>query len=100
MLAGLDSLKFSFNFSSPRQFHAVTHLHKALPCWSLFTEGHITCDGHLSACCFDHSGRFQMGDLNRMSFMEAWNSQPFVKLRAAHLKKDLRGTVCENCIAY
>jgi len=24
----------------------------------------------------------------------------FVGLRAAHLKKDVRGTVCENCIAY
>jgi hypothetical protein len=32
--------------------------------------------------------------------MEAWNSQPFVKLREAHLKKDVKGTVCEACVAY
>ena len=188
MLAGLDSLKFSLNFSSPRQFHAVTHLHaneyhtvvsnlkdacwirdyvefstghrcglyasslcyddkqerrmrkvvqeilpfvdehyylplygyaglprragddaehdcaealhKALPCWSLFTEGHITSDGHLSACCFDHSSRFHMGDLNRVSFLEAWHSPQFQRLREAHLKQEVCATVCAQCIAY
>jgi hypothetical protein len=41
-----------------------------------------------------------MGDLNQRSFMEAWNSEAFVSLRAAHLRKDVSGTVCENCIAY
>ena len=41
-----------------------------------------------------------MGDLVTQSFMDAWNSSSFVKLREAHLKKDVRGTVCEKCIAY
>ena len=192
MLAGLDSLKFSFNFSDPEQFHEVTRvkaseyhtvlgnlksarrvrdevlagtghrcgvyassilydgdqrdrmkeavldilpdvdqhywlplygqagltagargtrptagnqgrigaLRKPLPCWSLFTEGHITYDGRLSACCFDHDGRFNMGDLNRMSFMQAWHGAPFQALRRANLEENVRGTACEKCIAY
>ena len=75
-------------------------LRAPLPCWSAFTEGHVTAEGKLSACCFDATANWTMGDLTKMSFMEAWNSQPFVKLRAAHLKKDVRGTVCEQCIAY
>ena len=75
-------------------------LRKALPCWSLFTEGHITWDGRLSACCFDHDGRFNMGDLNAQSFEEAWHSAAFQGLRAANLAEDVRGTVCEKCIAY
>ena len=41
-----------------------------------------------------------MGDLTSVSFTEAWNSAPYVELRQAHLRKDVRGTVCENCIAY
>ena len=41
-----------------------------------------------------------MGDLNSTSFMDAWNSPEFVKLREAHLKRDVTGTVCEKCIAY
>ena len=75
-------------------------LRKPLPCWSLFTEGHITWDGRLSACCFDHDGRFNMGDLRKQSFMEAWHSAAFGRLRAANLAEDVRGTACEKCIAY
>ncbi|MDP6173028.1 MAG: SPASM domain-containing protein, partial [Rhodospirillales bacterium] len=71
-----------------------------LPCWSVFTEGHITYDGLLAACCFNHDGRFNMGDLNQMPFMEAWNSQVFQTLRQANLDLDVTGTACEKCIAY
>ena len=71
-----------------------------IPCWSIFTEGHITYDGRLSACCFDHDGRFTMGDLTTQSFKDAWVSAPFQQLRAAHLTGDVSGTVCESCIAY
>lgn len=71
-----------------------------LPCWSCFTEGHITWDGKLGACCFSHDGRFDMGDLTKQSFMSAWNSQDFQDLRAAHLGKDVTGTVCERCVIY
>jgi MoaA/NifB/PqqE/SkfB family radical SAM enzyme len=78
----------------------VGALRPPLPCWALFTEGHITYDGHLAACCFDHDGRFNMGNLNEMSFMDAWHSAPFQALRQANLLEDVTGTVCEKCIAY
>ncbi len=78
----------------------VGALRDPLPCWAVFTEGHITFDGHLSACCFDHDGRFNMGDLNTMSFMEAWHSGTFQALREANLAQDVTGTPCEQCIAY
>lgn len=75
-------------------------LREPLPCWSAFTEGHVTAEGKLSACCFDATANWTMGDLTQVSFMDAWNSGKFTNLRAAHLKRDVRGTVCENCIAY
>jgi len=75
-------------------------LREPLPCWSAFTEGHVTAEGKLSACCFDAKATWTMGDLNNVSFMEAWNSASFVKLRSAHLNRDVRGTVCESCVAY
>ena len=71
-----------------------------LPCWAVFTEGHITHDGKLSACCFDHDGRFTMGDLTKESFMDAWLSEPFRELRAANISRDVSGTACESCVAY
>ena len=76
------------------------NLRDPLPCWSIFTEGHISFDGMLSACCFDHDGRFHMGDLKTTSFMDAWNSEKFQELRKAHLNKDVKDTVCEKCVAY
>lgn len=78
----------------------VGALRPPLPCWSLFTEGHVTFDGHLSACCFDHDGRFNMGDLTKLSFRDAWHSDLFTQLREANLRQDVCGTVCEKCIAY
>ncbi len=75
-------------------------LRAPLPCWSAFTEGHVTAEGRLSACCFDATANWTMGDLTNMPFMKAWNSEPFVNLRAAHLRQDVKGTVCENCVAY
>lgn len=75
-------------------------LRDPLPCWSVFTEGHITHEGKLSACCFDAGDKWVMADLNRSSFMDGWNSEPFVALRAAHLRKDVSGTICESCVAY
>jgi len=71
-----------------------------LPCWAVFTEARVTYNGMLSACCFDHKHDFEMGDLNDVSFMDAWHSDKFQELRKAHLKKNVCGTVCENCAAY
>ena len=75
-------------------------LREPLPCWSAFTEGHVTADGILTACCFDSDGRFAMGDLNTQAFMAAWHSAAFQALRGAHIRKDVAGTICEGCLAY
>jgi len=75
-------------------------LREPLPCWSAFTEGHITHEGKLSACCFDAGDKWVMADLREVPFMEGWNSEAFVTLRAAHLRKDVTGTICESCVAY
>jgi pyruvate-formate lyase-activating enzyme len=69
-----------------------------VPCWALFTEGHVSWDSKLAACCFDHDGRFEMGDLTTTGFMEAWHSEPFRALRQAHLDGDVSSTVCAPCI--
>ena len=75
-------------------------MREPLPCWSAFTEGHITHDGKLSACCFDAGDRWVMADLNDVPFTEGWNSAKFRAVREAHLKRDVTGTPCEACVAY
>jgi MoaA/NifB/PqqE/SkfB family radical SAM enzyme len=76
------------------------NMRPAVPCWSLFTEARVSYDGYLSACCFDHDGRFRMGSLNEVSFMEAWTSDRFQELRQAHLSGDVSETVCKECVSY
>ena len=71
-----------------------------IPCWSLFTEGHIRSDLGVSLCCFDADGRFVMGNLKDQSFMDIWHSQEFQAVRKSHLDQELKATVCENCVAY
>jgi MoaA/NifB/PqqE/SkfB family radical SAM enzyme len=73
---------------------------KPLPCWSAFTEGHVRSDGLVSLCCFDADGRFQVGDLHKDDWMTIWHNDAFTRIREAHLKEDLTGTVCEECVAY
>jgi len=75
-------------------------LRAPIPCWAAFTEGHVTVDGILSACCFDADARWAMGDLKTTPFTEAWHSKKFQALRAAHLRQDVTGSVCEACVAY
>jgi hypothetical protein len=70
------------------------------PCASLFEQAHVTFDGRLSACAFDHDARFEMGDLKHETFLEAWNGERFGALRAAHLAGERRGTPCEGCSAW
>jgi len=76
------------------------NMRAAMPCWSLFTEARVSYEGHLSACCFDHDGRFRMGDLNEIPFMQAWHCDEFQALRQAHLNGDVSNTVCQDCVSH
>lgn len=69
-----------------------------LPCWTVFTAGHILSDGRVSACCMDATGNWVMGDLTKQSFMECWYSEEFKKLRRAHLEKNVISTKCVKCV--
>lgn len=68
-----------------------------IPCWTLFTAGHVLSDGRMTACCMDATGNWVMGDLNKQSFIECWHSEEFKQLRREHLKKNVIGTKCEKC---
>jgi radical SAM protein with 4Fe4S-binding SPASM domain len=79
----------------------LDNMRDPLPCWAVSTEGHITKDGYLAACCFGTGmdDDLIMGDLNTQPFMEAWNSPSFQTLRAAHLARDVSQTACASCAA-
>lgn len=72
-----------------------------IPCWSLFKEGHITVDGKISACCFDHSYKFIMGDCNTEKFSNIWNNENYQNIRKLHLISnidELKNSACSDCL--
>ncbi len=71
-----------------------------IPCWTLFTEGHIMSDGRVTACCADSDGKWVMGNMNDNSFMEIWNNNEFIRLRESHLVGNISGTKCEKCALF
>ncbi|TAL49299.1 radical SAM protein [Patescibacteria group bacterium] len=71
-----------------------------IPCWAVFNEAHVTSSGMLTACCFDADGSWTMADLKKVPLATGWHSDVFKTLRLAHLKGDVRGTVCERCALY
>lgn len=79
----------------------LDNMREPLPCWAVFTEGHITHDGLLAACCFGDGleGGLVMADLKEVDFMTGWNSAAYQALRSAHLARDVKGTACEGCAA-
>lgn len=85
---------------SPGNPGRLEAMREPLPCWAVFTEGHVTADGKLSACCFGKGAddSLAMADLNQVSFMDGWNSRAYQDLRAAHLKRDVSNTPCAECI--
>lgn len=85
---------------TPGNMGRIGALRDPLPCWCVFTEGHVCADGMLSACGFDATSKYTVADLNKQSFMEAWHSASFQDLRMAHVRKDVKGTVCEDCALY
>ena len=85
---------------TPGNMGRIGALRDPLPCWCVFTEGHVCADGMLSACGFDATSQYSVANLNEVSFMDGWHSQTFQNLREAHIKKDVKGTVCEDCALY
>jgi radical SAM protein with 4Fe4S-binding SPASM domain len=43
------------------------------PCWRWF-ELNIMADGKVSLCCMDGEGKYQIGDINKQSLLEVYNS--------------------------
>jgi len=95
--AASEEAGWAANAGNPGRYD---NMRPPVPCWAVFTEGHITWEGKLSACCFGHEDKFDMADLTKVSFEEGWNSLSYQQLRKAHIAKDLRGTPCETCLAY
>jgi organic radical activating enzyme len=68
------------------------------PCALPFARCHISAEGYLRMCCNDYQNYLALVDLNQTTLEDAWKAQVFQQMRQKHLDKDLKGTLCHNCV--
>lgn len=55
-------------------------------------------DGEVTMCCFDPQNTFNLGNLERQSIKEIYNSEKYVKFRQAHYEnRAAEYSLCANC---
>ena len=71
------------------------------PCPHVFVNFVINYDGSASLCCADWEGAYKIGDLNRNTIRDIWNSEAYQEVRENHLNGHYgRISICKNCAAW
>lgn len=66
-------------------------------CWKLWHSSVITWDGRVVPCCFDKDASHALGDLQKQSFRELWQSDAYQAFRTAVLNSRSEVDICKNC---
>ncbi|MEN7548725.1 SPASM domain-containing protein [Rapidithrix thailandica] len=66
-------------------------------CWKMWHSCVITWDGLVVPCCFDKDAHHRLGDLQKGSFSELWNSRPYQGFRQTLLRSRSKIEMCKNC---
>ncbi len=70
-------------------------LRRQYPCPDIFESLFVMSNGRLALCCYDYDGVFSLGDLNKETIEEAWNSEEYRNIRQAH--REGRGNSIKLC---
>ncbi|MBT8189548.1 MAG: SPASM domain-containing protein [Bacteroidia bacterium] len=66
-------------------------------CWKLWHGSVFTWNGLLVPCCFDKDAQYIMGDLNKNSFENVWNSKTMEEFRGKLMTGRQNIDICNNC---
>ena len=74
---------------------------KKQPCYWLWSDPHVQADGTVVPCCQDVNAVYPIGNINKQSLGEIWNSEKMIKLREKHIDGNLEDlSLCQNCNMY
>lgn len=68
------------------------------PCQLPFNRYHLTAEGYLTACCVDYELDLVFGNIKEDSLKNIWNNDMVQKLRDKHIKDELSGLLCDQCM--
>lgn len=67
-------------------------------CPDPFNRVVVSSEGYMTACVVDYQNALIVADLNNENVKDAWHGEKFRSLRKMHLKKDMKGIICHNCM--
>jgi len=82
------------NWTGDRQAK-VARKGKKVPCWVLLNQIFILWDGRVVPCCMDYNGKQILGDVNKNSIKEIWDS--YAWMREKHQNYEFDIPVCSKC---
>jgi radical SAM protein with 4Fe4S-binding SPASM domain len=66
-------------------------------CWKMWHSCVITWNGAVVPCCFDKDAHYQLGDLQKDTFRQLWNGEPYRNFRQTLLQSRDQVEMCRNC---
>jgi len=66
-------------------------------CWRMWSSCVFTWDGKVVPCCFDKDAKYQLGDLETISFKSIWRSKEYEGFRQSILTHRNQIDICQNC---
>ena len=69
------------------------------PCSEVFDKLSINWDGTVSACCADYDKKMLVGDLNKQTLKQIWDSDKLAEYRRSILNKEIdKLEICKRCM--
>jgi len=78
--------------------HSIRGRIKSKACFQPFKSFTVTPEGYISACVIDYQKNLIVADLNKTTMKEAWANEVYKTFRGRHLRGDLKGLCCYNCL--
>lgn len=86
----ITSLADEFSHKYKREYY--------YPCFWPWGKVTVLWDGRVVPCCFDYDAKLVLGDLNKQTLKEIWNSKKMQEFRKQNIENSFpKGHLCINC---
>ena len=67
-------------------------------CSRATTSIYVTCEGTVTACCFDPYGKLDFGNIKEQSLADIYSGEKYVRFRQDHVNDEAdKWEICKNC---
>jgi radical SAM protein with 4Fe4S-binding SPASM domain len=92
------TVMYGITWGFDEHFQSCVPMRAPQACSMTWTYLTVQSNGLICFCCNDYKEKSAIGDLNRQSIKEVWNSRAYRELRKQHLKKEYdKIELCKNC---